>query len=91
MIVIGGEADSDLNDLWMLSFEDFTWYRPEVKGHKFQPKRFHSASVISENRVMTFGGCHSEYFHLNDLHMFDFASFLKGENEVECTKIEARG
>jgi hypothetical protein len=26
MVVIGGEADSDLNDLWMLNFDDFIWY-----------------------------------------------------------------
>jgi hypothetical protein len=47
MIVIGGEADSDLNDLWIFKFKSNSWVKPDIKGiQSFTPKRFHSASII---------------------------------------------
>ena len=47
MIIIGGEADSDMNDLWSFSFTDRTWTKPVINGGgSFLPKRFHSASTI---------------------------------------------
>lgn len=30
MIVTGGEANSDLNDMWALDLEDQIWYKPEL-------------------------------------------------------------
>ena len=30
MIVIGGEADSDLNDLWAFDFRTYEWISPHV-------------------------------------------------------------
>ena len=32
MIVIGGEADSDMNDLWSFSFVNQYWTKPEIRG-----------------------------------------------------------
>ena len=39
--------------------------------------------------VVTFGGCHSEYHHINDLNLFDLTAFLENPkvNKVICTKI----
>ena len=76
MFVIGGEADSDLNDLCAFSFKEYQWYQPLlIDGHNFSPKRFHTATAIG-NRIATFGGCHSEYIHLNDLNLFDLTDFV---------------
>ena len=63
MIVIGGEsANTDLDDLWALDLEKRQWFElSNLHQHLFQAKRFHSASTVSHNRVVTFGGCHSEY------------------------------
>ena len=39
--------------------------------------------------MVTFGGCHSEYVHLNELHLFDFKKFFEfgPSNPVTCTEI----
>jgi hypothetical protein len=49
-----------------------------------------TASAISKNRIVTFGGCHSEYEHLNDLDMFDLTSFIESGCQnlnIVCSKI----
>lgn len=79
MIVVGGESNSsDLNDFWALDLEFKKWLRPEIHGgHNYMAKRFHTANTILTNKVITFGGCHSEYVHLNDLNLFELERFLK--------------
>ena len=79
MVVIGGEsANTDLDDVWALDLESSRWFLlSNNQKHLFQAKRFHSASVVSQNRIVTFGGCHSEYVHLNDVNVFDFNSFVQ--------------
>ena len=72
-------------------------------GHLFTSKRFHTATTIQKYKVITFGGCHSDYVHLNDLNLFDMTNFvlyhsLKGgkstllqnasDDAVVCTKID---
>jgi hypothetical protein len=38
--------------------------------------------------VITFGGCHSEYVHLNDLNIFDMTEFVKDPSKpITCTKV----
>jgi len=73
MIVVGGESNSsDLNDFWTLDLESKRWIRPEIQGiQNFMPKRFHTANTIQQTKVVTFGGCHSEYIHLNELNIFE--------------------
>jgi len=91
MVVVGGESNSsDLNDLWALDLESQTWYKPHVLGQEcFVPKRFHTASAMG-SRVVTFGGCHSEYQHLNDLNVFELKAFIEAPEtaKVMCTKVE---
>ena len=44
-------------------------------------------------RVVSFGGCHSEYVHLNDVNVFDFKAFIEsdGQNtQVNCIKLDFR-
>jgi hypothetical protein len=78
MVVIGGEATSDLNDFWTLDLEGAVWRKPDVLFYEhYTPKRFHTATSISDFQVVTFGGCHSEYVHLNEMHMFDLSLFLQ--------------
>lgn len=89
MIVIGGESNSDLADLWALDLEQKMWYKPEINfKDPFTPKRFHTVSALNETQVITFGGCHSEYVHMNEMHVFDLADFFTNpseiENRVEC-------
>ena len=78
MVVIGGEATSDLKDFWALDLDQQVWKNPEVQYHEhYTPKRFHTASAISDYQIITFGGCHSEYVHLNEMHIFDLSQFLQ--------------
>ena len=94
MIVVGGESgSSDLNDFWALNLESKQWHQPEVIGSEsFIPKRFHTASTLSKTKVVTFGGCHSEYVHLNDLNVFDMESFLVDSSKpILCTKVVVSG
>jgi hypothetical protein len=87
MIIIGGEADSDMNDLWSYSFLTNSWTQPVIEGGAcFIPKRFHSANTIQETKILTFGGCHSEYMHLNDLNLFDLTDFEK-TGVITCVRI----
>ena len=77
MIIVGGEANSDLRDVWALDLEERVWLKPEITFcDTYTPKRFHSVSAIDDHRIVTFGGCHSEYVHLNEMHVFDLADFL---------------
>jgi hypothetical protein len=97
MVIVGGESSSsDLNDLWALDLENKKWYKPSINGiDNFYAKRFHTANTIQKHKVITFGGCHSEYVHLNDLNVFDMENFLKhpepmvdGNNAVVCTRVD---
>ncbi len=41
--------------------------------------------------MITFGGCHSEYVHLNEMHVFDMTKFLENPgnqvNAISCNKV----
>jgi len=78
MVVIGGEANNtDMSDFWALDMEKGRWYHLELSDKEnFKAKRFLSATAISGNRLVTFGGCHSEYVHMNDVHIFDLSEFV---------------
>lgn len=72
MVIIGGEANSDLRDLWLFNLDECCWYTPDVEGFlSYTSKRFHTATQITETAFLTFGGCHSEYVHLNEMHLFE--------------------
>ena len=79
MVVSGGEANNtDMTDMWALDIELCKWHQFEISDVScFQAKRFHSLSAMSDNRVVTFGGCHSEYVHLNDVNVFYLNDFVK--------------
>lgn len=92
MVVIGGEATADLKDFWAFDILDGRWYNPEINYlDHYTPKRFHTANSINETQIVTFGGCHSEYVHLNEMHLFDLTKFLqnpKAEGQlINCTRI----
>jgi hypothetical protein len=49
MIIVGGEANSDLRDIWALDLDELIWYKPEVQGFdNYTPKRFHTVSTITD-------------------------------------------
>jgi len=74
MVTIGGEANSDLKDLWAFDLESAMWYNPDIDFKDYYtPKRFHTISAINESQIVSFGGCHSEYVHLNEMHLFDLS------------------
>lgn len=81
MIVIGGESNNtDMQDLWVLDLEIGKWYKMQIINQEnFKSKRFLTASPIKGNRLVTFGGCHSEYEHMNDLDMFDLSDFINSK------------
>ena len=92
MIIVGGESISsgDLNDLWALDLNSMSWIKPDITGlEHFCHKRFHTANSIG-TKVVTFGGCHSEYVHLNDLNIFEMEDWLQDKTKpIVCTKIAA--
>ena len=92
MVTVGGEANSDLKDFWAFDLDSQMWFQPELEFHDFYtPKRFHTLNTISDYQVVSFGGCHSEYAHLNEMHIFDMSNFLADpicpENKVIVTRI----
>lgn len=92
MIIVGGEANSDLRDIWALDLDTLIWYNPDVSGFdNYTPKRFHTVCTITDTKIITFGGCHSEYVHMNELHVFELSKFFENpkdlNNMVTCTKI----
>jgi hypothetical protein len=89
MIIVGGESISsgDLNDFWLLDLETSSWIKPDISGlESFTHKRFHTASSIN-TKVITFGGCHSEYVHLNDLNIFELSGWLCDRSPIICSKV----
>ena len=99
MLVSAGEANNtDLNDLWAMNLDTKFWYKLDLdsQGHdqKFVSKRFHTVSSLSKSRVVSFGGCHSEYVHLNDVNVFDLNTFVTSDGadcHVTCSKLDMRG
>lgn len=93
MIIVGGESNSDLADLWALDLEEKIWFKPEIDfKDPFTPKRFHSVSTLNDTSLITFGGCHSEYVHMNEMHVFDLSDFLENptniEKRIKCNQIK---
>ena len=92
MVVIGGEHNSDMQDIWALDVEEHRWHNLVIDNRDtFKAKRFHSANTISGSRIVTFGGCHSEYVHMNDVNIFDLSDFVNSEgqnHEIICIKLE---
>ena len=90
MIVLGGEAyNADMNDLWALDLEASKWLKLSINNADcFKAKRFHTVSALSRNKIISFGGCHSEYDHLNDINIFDMSRFLENSvTQVACSKL----
>ena len=84
MIVLGGESNSDLSDLWALDLDENVWFKPEINfKDPFTPKRFHSVSTLNDHSIVTFGGCHSEYVHMNEMHEFDLSDFLENPSSSD--------
>ena len=98
MVICGGEANnSDLNDVWALDLEQLTWSKLDLvfgnnnAGGGFSSKRFHTISTLSQCRIVSFGGCHSEYQHLNDVHIFDLNSFVESNGAqcaIDCSRVD---
>jgi hypothetical protein len=88
MVVSAGEAAvlADLQDMWAFDLEQRIWHQLTwLNQESFHAKRFHTASAISKNRVLTFGGCHSEYVHMNEVNIFDLTPFIEdGSTEIIC-------
>lgn len=91
MVSIGGEAASDLKDFWALDLEERIWYKPEPDFKEYYtPKRFHTITTINETQVVCFGGCHSEYVHMNEMHIFDMKLFLQNPQDPSVPIIVTR-
>jgi hypothetical protein len=74
LVTIGGESNADLKDFWAFDMEEKVWYKPEIDFcDYYSAKRFHTINPITDTKVVSFGGCHSEYVHLNEMHIFDLS------------------
>lgn len=92
MVSIGGEANSDLKDFWAYDIDGDLWLKPEIDFKDYYtPKRFHTINAINDHQVVSFGGCHSEYVHLNEMHLFDMTHFILNptcpESRIVVTRI----
>ena len=85
MVSIGGEANADLRDFWALDLDANLWLKPEIDFvDYYTPKRFHTINTISDTQIVTFGGCHSEYVHMNEMHIFNLQKFLESPQDPEA-------
>ena len=67
-----------MKDFWAFDLETSNWYAPEIEFQDFYtPKRFHTLNAINDKPLISFGGCHSEYAHLNEMHIFELSDFLE--------------
>jgi hypothetical protein len=95
MVVIAGESNStDMQDLWVLDIDGGRWYLLNITNQEsFKAKRFLTACSVTNNRLITFGGCHSEYEHLADLDMFDLTDFIESRHAnraIACQKLNSK-
>lgn len=81
MMVIGGEGELDLNDIWALNLETKEWREVPLVGDEFKARRFHTA-VTYGTKVFVYGGCHDEYSfeNMSDLMEIDFTLFLANKS-----------
>jgi len=50
MIIVGGEATTDLKDLWALDLEKKIWYNPQINFlDLYAAKRFHTVTAINDH------------------------------------------
>jgi len=56
MIIIGGEGEVDLDDIWALDFNTSQWHRLAFQGISFKARRFHTACAIG-HKLYIYGGC----------------------------------
>ena len=89
MIVSAGEVNGqDSQDLWALNLETGFWYKVAIDSpSRFERKRFHTISAFSNNRIVSFGGCHDNYLHLNEVVIFYMDNFIKNQGEIRVEKI----
>ncbi|MES1914732.1 MAG: hypothetical protein MHM6MM_006777, partial [Cercozoa sp. M6MM] len=59
------EEEVDARDVQTMLF----WYQPRIKGVPPRPRAAHSATVMSGNRILVFGG-NDESCIYNDIHIF---------------------
>ena len=80
--MFGGEALTDLDDLWLFNFETLEWL--EVELDKTNPKpagrRFHSSLLIKDQMVIV-GGCFARYRSLNDVWSINLSSLREGKTD----------
>ena len=60
MVVVGGEGEHDLDDVWALNLDTKRWTQLHISGQEFHARRFHTA-VSHGHKMYVFGGCHDEY------------------------------
>ena len=91
MIIVGGEGEDDLDDVWALDLDSKRWTQLHIEGQTFNARRFHTA-VSHGDKMYVFGGCHDEYSYdyLNEVWEFDFEAFLStGLDTVSAQVITA--
>lgn len=50
MIIVGGEANSDLKDFWALDLEENMWFKPDINFLEYYtPKRFHTVCTLNDH------------------------------------------
>ena len=84
LIVQGGEAvaNMDLDDTWVLHLPSQKWKKLSFTGQTPAARRFHG-SVLHQNWLYIFGGCHENYKLLDDVHRVDLSALFDSDQSGE--------
>ncbi|XP_024527981.1 uncharacterized protein LOC112345448 isoform X2 [Selaginella moellendorffii] len=75
MIVFGGTSGSKkTNAVHVLDLKSLVWARPSMQGSLPAPRESHTATMISENQALVFGGSGDNGDYLSDTHILDCGS-----------------
>jgi Galactose oxidase, central domain len=69
IVVFGGVKGSKwINSLYVLDVDRWTWTMPKVQGVPPKPRSYHTATAISDRRIVVFGGNDAEC-SFNSVHV----------------------
>jgi Galactose oxidase, central domain len=95
VFVFGGECKDAtgepeiLSDPMLFDVDVQLWYQPKFNGPSPRPRGGHSASVLTGDHVVLFGGCNGRKW-LNDINVLDASTWTWSRPRVQGTTPAAR-
>ncbi len=90
-VVVHGGWDGHMQcmgDLWVFNSDTFTWVQPRCAGIQPSPRYGHSLSLLTDGRILCFGGCTvSSIFPVpqyhNDLRQLDTETMIWTKSTIQ--------